>query len=73
LLQGLGDCVSQSVCLQKLHGVAKVNKLALELFAQDYQTVQEGCVQFYYSGKEWGFDLATGLRIFSKCVASDLE
>lgn len=53
--------------------ITKINKLTLELFAQGYQTVEEVCVQFYYSGKEWGFDLATDLRIFNKYVVSVLE
>lgn len=50
-----------------------MNKLALELFAQDDQTAEEVCIQCYYSGKEWGVDLAAGLRIFDKSVVSDLE
>lgn len=31
------------------------------------------CIEFYYSGKECGFDLVMGLRILNKYVVSDLS
>lgn len=54
-------------------GTTGINKLPLELIAQDYQAVEEVCAPFYYFGKDRGFDLTGGLWMLKKYAVPDGE
>lgn len=71
-LRGVGGRDLRSAIFRSYVGITEINKLPLEFIVQDYQAVEEVCALFYYSGKDWGFDLTGGLKVLNKYAVSDV-